>query len=132
MKKSDERRSFTNAFVSYSRLMRNTSALTPFEVYRRIEGALGNNHKTALDLWAAHECMLMLYALNDTDTIIAVKEIYLKPFAKYPKRALKKNEISWRIRRFAAENFVDDRTVYRRLAKARNLWQKLRFFSREI
>ena len=59
MKKTLERRSITVAMVQYARLGVYGCG-TPFDIYKRIEGACGKNTALALDIWAAHECLLML------------------------------------------------------------------------
>ena len=126
MKMTEERHSMTAALVCYSRIGID-GCKTPFQIYRRIEGACGRNKAFARDIWAAHECLQVLYALSDLDTVMTIKEIYFKPFSKAPNRPSMKNEITNRIRRFAFENHVDERTVYRRLQKARKIWKYIRF-----
>ncbi len=115
----------TNTLVRYARLGVEGCG-TPFDIYKRIEGACGINRELSLDLWAMHECLLFLKISGDTDTLDAIKEIYLKPFLKAPDRATLKNEISGMILRYSCENYVDERTVYRRLRKARDLWGAFR------
>ena len=126
MKMSEERRSVTRALICYARIGTG-GCKTPFDIYKRIEGACGKNKELARDIWAVHECMQVLAAFSDFDTLKAVKEIYFKPFEKRSVRVPLKNEITNRIVRFAAENYVDERTVYRRLQKARKIWNFIRF-----
>lgn len=127
MKKSQERRSMTAALVCYSRMGGDVGCSTPFELYRRIEGACGKDRELALDLWALHECLLFLRICADVVTLTAIREIYLKPFLRASGRIPKRNEISYRILRFSQESYLDERTVYRRLQKARRLWLAIRF-----
>ena len=116
----------TFALVCYARLGEDIGCTTPFETYRRIEGAYRSKRELALDIWAVKECLLMLKVQGDEEAIKAIREIYFKPFSSDLKRRVDKNEISELILRFAYENYLDERTVYRRLQKARDLWLHIR------
>ena len=126
MKRSKERRSLTFALVCYARLGEDVGCVTPFEAYKRIEGAYRSKEALALDVWAVKETMLVLKLNGEDETIRAIREIYLKPFANDLNRRINRNEISELVLRFAYENYLDERTVYRRLRKARQLWQDIR------
>lgn len=130
MKKSTERRSMTYAMICYARMGGTKGCSTPFDVYKRISGYLIHNQELALDVWAVHECLMTLYLAGDDETLKAVSEIYLKPFSKDLYMHLRKNEISRRILRFSYENNLDERTVYRRLRKARMLWLNIREYGK--
>lgn len=130
MKKSNERRSMTYAMLCYSRLGGALECGTPFDIYNRIAGACASNAELALDVWAVHECLMMLSVLKEREIVKALNEIYLKPFSKDLKGRVIKNEISGRILRFAHENHLDERTVYRRLQRARRLWLDIRELGR--
>lgn len=71
---------------------------------------------------AVFDTLRLLELDRDTLALRAVKEIY---FATAKKR-LRAGEITLRIRRLAYEENCDDRTVYRRLGKARDVWQFVR------
>lgn len=116
----------TFALVCYARLGEDIGCATPFEAYRRIEGACHSKMELALDLWAVKECMLLLSVQGDVETAKAIREIYFKPFSDDIRRRLNRNEISELILRFAYDNHIDERTVYRRLRKARELWCSIR------
>ena len=97
------------------------------DVYKRIQGVCGNNRELALDLLAVRDLVMILRLEGDNDTLKALNEIYFLPFAEYPQRQMRKREISYGVLRFAYENNVDERTVYRKLQKARMLWEKVRY-----
>ena len=126
MKMSKDRRSMTFAMICYARLGEDIGCVTPFDAYRRIEGAYKGNKSLALDIWAVRECLLVLDIQDELETIRAIKEIYFKPFASDLKKKITRNEISELILRFAFDNYLDERTVYRRLKKARDLWCDIR------
>ena len=119
----------TCAFVYYGRLVGKNEERSPLEIYRYIIGACGKNVSLANDIWAAHQTVFVLELLGETDVLNALKEIYVKPFVRYPHRPTGRSEISMRVLRFAYENSLDERGVYRRLAKARRLWKRIREYS---
>ena len=126
MKKCKERRTITHALVIYHRLGLCNSFSLPFELFKRIVGVCGKNHSLAKDLWAIYETLFVLKTIEDTETLKAVENIYLKPFAKNILKKDIKNEISYRIIKYARENFMDPRTVYRKLQKAKKIFVKIR------
>ena len=107
------------AFRSYARLglIGSRSAI---ETVCKIRGIC--NDSAALDMLAVFDTLRLLEFLGDTIALRAVRDIY---FAT-AKTKLKSNEITLRIRRLADEMHCDDRTVYRRLKKARDMWEYLR------
>ena len=117
----------TFALVSYARLNLSCKEYTPLDVYRIIDGVCGKNRELALDLWAVRELITFLKLKDDEMTLLALNEIYFIPFSKHPQRRIQRNEISDRILRFACENYLNERTVYRRLKMARELWFRIRY-----
>lgn len=122
MKQSKERASMTRALVYYARLRGEEQSRSPLDMYNAIRGACIGKDMLAAELWAVQECLIMLDVLGEQETLKALKEIYLEPFSKAPLRIPAKSEISMRVLRFAFENHLDERTVYRRLQRARKLW----------
>lgn len=116
----------TFALICYARLGEDIGCSTPFDAYRRIEGAYRSNESLTLDIWAVKECLLVLQVYGDDETVRAIKEIYFKPYSKDITKRINRKEISELILRFAYENYLDERTVYRRLRKARQLWLDIR------
>ena len=130
MKKSSERRSMTYALICYSRLGGDMGCRSPLDVYKRIAGVWSYNEDIALDVWAVHECMMLLRLNRQYETIRAINDIYVEPFSKNLCARVTKNDISQRILRFAFENNLDERSVYRRLQKARTLWLNIREYGK--
>lgn len=126
MKKSSERRSMTYSMICYCRLGGVEGCKSPFDLCKRIEGACASNLALALDIWALHACFMTLAVLKENETLKALNEIYLQPFSKDLRGRVTKKEISERVLRFAYENHLDERTVYRRLQRARKLWLDIR------
>lgn len=107
------------AFRNYARLglVGSRSAI---DTVFKIRGICSDS--AALDMLAVFDTLRLLEFLGDTTALRAVRDIY---FATSESK-LHSNEITLRIRRLADEVHCDDRTVYRRLKKARDMWEYLR------
>ncbi|MBO5702164.1 MAG: hypothetical protein J6S71_06965 [Clostridia bacterium] len=117
MKKDIQNERAVGAFRTYARLglCREESALG---IICRIRGICGD--RTALDMIAVFDTLRLLEISGETLVLRAVKEIYLYP------HYYRRNELTLRVRRLADELHCDDRSVYRYLKKARDLWLSLR------
>lgn len=83
--------------------MSAVSMLTPREVY---------------SLTAVADCLKVLSAIGENECVKALYEIYFS----LNDRAIKKAPITAAVRRFAYESYLDERTVYRRLARASKIY----------
>lgn len=91
-----------------------------FAMYDSIRGSVSGEGEAAAML-AVCDTLRLLRFLGREETVAAVRAVYFVRHGRTPKR----NEISLRVRRFAAEHYLDDRTVYRRLADAKRLFSQL-------
>ena len=107
------------AFRKYARLGLDRGTLKTFEVYQRIRG-VSKNEEDAMKLLGVYD-MMRLLSLTDEETARAVRAVY---FAERGRRPAK-NQTTERILRFASENHLDERTVYRRLKSAKKLYYHL-------
>ncbi len=107
------------AFRNYARLGL-VSSRSAIDTVCRIRGICSDS--AALDMLAVFDTLRLLEFLGDMIALRAVRDIY---FATAGSK-LHSNEITLRIRRLADEMHCDDRTVYRRLKKARDMWEYLR------
>ncbi|MGM9642858.1 MAG: hypothetical protein ACI3XI_06580 [Eubacteriales bacterium] len=124
MKKDIQTEREIAVFRNYARLgLSGCSSV--LEVVCRLRGICRD--ATALDMIAVFDTLRLLELSGDTDAVRAVREIYFATAKKH----IRLNEITLRIRRLADELHVDDRTVYRRLKKARELWRFLRSAEKE-
>ena len=107
------------AFRNYARLglVGSRSAI---DTVCKIRGIC--NDSAALDMLAVFDTLRLLEFLGDMIALRAVRDIY---FATAGSK-LHSNEITLRIRRLADEMHCDDRTIYRRLKKARDMWEYIR------
>ena len=108
-------------FRKYARLGLDRMDISPFEAYGRMRGA-SKNETDALRLLGVYD-MMRLLSLTDPESASAVRAVY---FAERGKRPAK-NQISERVLRFATDNHLDERTVYRRLKSAKDLYYHLIF-----
>lgn len=121
MKEKTGRDTVIEAFRRYARLGLHYRKLNPIQAYRAICGCC-TSESVRLDLIAVSDTLRLLEINGDTDIISSVFAVY---FATASHR-LKKSEMSRRIRRYAFENYCDERTVYRRLSTARDYYEKIR------
>ena len=108
-----------HSFRKYARLGFDSGAIKPFEAYARMRG-VSKNVGDAEKLLAVYDTMRLLSCF-DRECAMAVRAVYFAERGKEPR----KNQISERILRFATDNHLDERTVYRRLKKAKTLYYNL-------
>lgn len=108
------------SFMRYARYGFEGAGLSGFALYDSIRGVCANGREAARML-AVCDTLRLLRFLGRTDVETAVRAIYFTYRGKAPRR----NEITLRVRRFAVEHYLDDRTVYRYLAYAKRLFLQL-------
>ena len=113
------------AFRKYARYGYDKAGFNIFEMCSIAKGATANA-ESAVEIVAVFQTMQALEFLGRKETADAVRAVYFR----YASRPIKKNEVSWRVRRFATEQFMDERTVYRHLRVAKALF--LNFYENGI
>ena len=108
------------AFRKYARLCPDSERVSYFDLCKRIRGSLGND-RDALKILSVYDTIKLLESLGNTDAADAVREVYFYADGKAPR----KNEISYRVRRFALSRHMDERTVWRRISDAKSLYIKI-------
>jgi hypothetical protein len=106
-------------FRKYARLGLDRRKLKPFEVYEVIRGVC-RSESDAVKLLAVYDTVRLL-GLDSPESLDALRKVY---FFDRGKRPLK-NQIGHRVLRFADENHCDERTVYRRLRRAKEMYYHL-------
>ena len=109
------------AFRRYAMYGFHKRRMKVFEAYASIRGIMPDETR-ALDMLTVFDTLRLLSASGQSECVRAVRDIY---FANRG-RAMKKNELTLRVRRHAIENYCDERTVWRRLLRARELYTVLR------
>ena len=107
------------AFRKYARLGLDRRRLKPFEAYAVIRGACRSEDE-ALKLLAVYDTVRLL-ALTAPESLMALRAVYFFDKGRTPQR----NQIGHRVLRFADENHCDERTVYRRLRQAKEMYYHL-------
>jgi hypothetical protein len=112
----------SRAFRDYARLglCGSCSAL---EIICKIRGIC--NDESGLDMLAVFDTLRLLEASGESDALKAVRAIYFQTATD----RIRANEISLRIIRLSDELHCDERTIYRKLARVRAMWQTLRHAS---
>lgn len=109
------------AFRRYAMYGFHKRRMKVFEAYASIRGIMPDDTK-ALDMLTVFDTLRLLSASGQGECVRAVRDIY---FANRG-RPMKKNELTLRVRRHAIDNYCDERTVWRRLLRARELYTALR------
>ena len=121
MQKTDKRNEIIRSFRKFARLGLDLETWNPIQVYKKID-VLCYSHRSRLDMLAVYDTLRLLWLDGEDETISAIKNVY---FAGKAFR-LTKHDISSRVLAIACENHCDERTIYRRLEKARKLYEKVR------
>ena len=121
MVKNIERDEIMRTFRKFARLGLARERLNPLRVYKIIDVCCPSK-KSKLDMLAVYDTLRLLELNGSCDVVSAVREIYFSTAS----HRLAKNEMSLRICRYAVENYCDERTVYRRLTKARHAYLDIR------
>lgn len=115
-----EKNKIQRVFFKYARLGLDREDLPVFDAYRKILGCC-RSEREAYELLAVYDTVRLLDLAGKDDVCRAVRDIYFYCGRFRPHR----NDISALVRRFACQNFCDDRTVYRKLSYARKIYAGL-------
>ena len=121
MEKNDKRNEIIRVFRKFTRLGLDSERLNPIQVYKKIE-LLCYSRRARLDMLAVYDTLRLLWLQDDLETIGAIKSVYFSGKAY----RLTKYDISARVLALATESHCDERTVYRRLERARTVYEKIR------
>lgn len=121
MTENDTRQEIIRVFRRYEGLGLAREGLDPVHAYKRIE-VLCASRRSRLDMLALYDTLRVLYLTGEDDVLCAIKEVYFGE----PRRRITASVISDRVLRCALSHYCDERTVYRRLKKARELYEKIR------
>lgn len=106
-------------FRKYARLGLDRRTLKPFEVYEVIRGVC-RSESDSVKLLAVYDTVRLL-AITSPESLSALRAVYFFDKGKKPL----KNQIGNRVLRFADENHCDERTVYRHLRRAKEMYYHL-------
>lgn len=116
-----DERAADRAFRRYASYGFHRRRLTAFGMFDAIRGC-ARGESEALDMLAVYDTLRLLGASGRGECVRAVERVYFAASGRRPR----KNEITHRVRRLAYDSSYDDRTVYRQLVKAKELFAYMR------
>lgn len=121
MQKNDKRNEIIRAFRKFARIGLDSENLSPIQTYKKID-VLCVSRRSRLDMFSVYDTLRLLWLNGETEVIEAVKNVYFEGRAY----RLTKYDIGARVMFLAHKNHCDERTVYRRLERARDIYEKIR------
>ena len=121
MVKNEKRNEIVRIFRKYARIGLADARLNPIQAYKKID-ILCTSRRSKLDMLAVYDTLRLLFLDGDEETLDAIFKVY---FSGRQYR-LSGREMSERVARLAKEQYCDDRTIYRRLEKARKIYERVR------
>jgi len=121
MEKNDKRNEIIRVFRKYARIGLLDCTLNPIQTYKKID-MLCVSRRSRLDMLAVFDTLRLLELDGDHDTLNAVFGVYFEGRAY----RLTKHETGQRVCEIAREQYCDGRTIYRRLERARALYERVR------
>lgn len=119
-KMNEKSKDAVRAFRKYARLGLTSGTLNPIQKYKRID-MMCVSRRSKLEMLAVFDTFRLLEISGDQSTIYAVNSVYLRNLS----HRLLRHDIGNAVRACATEQFCDERTIYRRLEKARELFLHL-------
>ena len=107
-------------FYKYARLGFDRRHFSSIQIASKVRGCCSSEGE-ALRLVAVYDMLRVLEAVGKKASADAVRAVYFVNRGRSPR----KNDISYAVRRFAAANNLDDRTVWRRIEEAKTLYSML-------
>lgn len=121
MEKKDKRNETIRAFRKYARLGLDAEMLSPIQIYKKID-ILCVSHRSRLDMQSVYDTLRLLWLNGESEIISAIKCVYFEGNAY----RMTKYDIGARVLSLAQSNHCDERTIYRRLERARAIYEKIR------
>ena len=105
------------AFLRYAAYGFDRLERDAFDMLDSIRGCTANREEAGRML-AVYDTLRLLDYEGRREELLALREVYFRGAG----RRLRRNDITWRVQRFATDHFMDARTVYRRLARVKRLY----------
>lgn len=121
MQNNDKRNEIIRVFRKFARLGLFSERLNPMQVYKKIE-VLCVSRRNRLDMLSVYDTLRLLWLNGEDDVIEAVSCIYFEGRAY----RLTRYDLGARVMALAGEHHCDERTIYRRLERARSVYEKIR------
>ena len=121
MHKNEKRNEIIRVFRKFARLGLDSEMLSPIQVYKKID-VLCVSHRSRLDMLSVFDTMRLLWLNGETEIIESVRRVYFDGKAY----RLTKYDLGARVLSLAQSKHCDERTIYRRLERARAIYEKIR------
>ena len=121
MHKNEKRNEIIRVFRKFARLGLDSEMLSPIQVYKKID-VLCVSRRSRLDMLSVFDTMRLLWLNGETEIIESVRRVYFEGKAY----RLTKYDIGARVLSLAQSKHCDERTIYRRLERARAIYEKIR------
>ncbi len=121
MHKNEKRNEIIRVFRKFARLGLDSEMLSPIQVYKKID-VLCVSRRSRLDMLSVFDTMRLLWLNGETEIIESVRRVYFEGKAY----RLTKYDIGARVLSLAQSKHCDERTIYRRLERARAIHEKIR------
>lgn len=124
MKKTANRRELAKVFCRYIRLGLDRDGADVFDIHKRIEG-VSRSREEAYRLLAMYDTCRVLRLLGKGEVINTLRDVYLPRGSRVSSPRFLSSEINMRVIAYAVAHHWDERTVWRRLAYAAELYSKI-------
>ena len=119
--KNEKTNEIIRIFRKYARLGLLECDLNPIQIYKKID-VLCVARRNKLDMLAVFDTLRLLELSGETEILEAIHEVYFEGRSY----RLSRHEIGSRVCELASKQYCDGRTVYRRLEKARGIFESVR------
>ena len=121
MQKKNDRDDIIRTFRRFARIGFNDHNYNPIQTYKRIE-MFCTSQRSKLDMLAVFDTLRLLRLSGEDEALLCVDRVYFSN----PTQRLSRQEMARQIKKCSLELFCDERTVYRRLEAARELYAQVR------
>lgn len=121
MQNNEKRNEIIRVFRKFARLGLDSETLSPIQVYKKID-ILCASRRGRLDMLSVYDTLRLLWLNNEIEIIEAIRRVYFEG----KEYRLTKYDIGARVLALANDEHCDERTIYRRLERARKIYEKLR------
>lgn len=121
MKRKDVRDEIIRAFRKYARLGLYDKSRNPIQTYRRIE-LICSSRRSKLDMLAVFDTLRILELTGEDEALHCIRTVYFSD----PALRLGRLEMGRLVTKCSFELYCDERTVYRKLQNARDLFEQVR------
>ena len=121
MQKKETKTDIIRTFRRFARLRLDKCGANPIQVYKKID-VLCSSRRSKLDMLAVYDTVRILEINDEVEVLEAIRSVYFHDLS----HRLTSATIADLVKKHATESFCDVRTTYRRLERARSLYEKIR------